>query len=185
MQPASQKLIEACKTGDAKAQKALFETLYAPMYRVCLRYLNHKEDAEDCLMKGLLKAFQNIGSFRYNGEGSLESWMRKILVNECLMTLRKKSNLLFYPEEEPAHCFLPADVLMKLDAEEIASLVRQLPVGYRTVFNLFVVEGYSHNEIGVMLNITESTSKSQYSKARLKLKQFIEKNTVSYGKLGK
>lgn len=155
------------------------------MYRVCLRYDNHKEDAEDCLMKGFLKLFQNIHSFTHNVDGSLLAWVRKIMVNECLMFLRKKSSLLYYPEEEIVDCSLPAEVLLKMDAAELQCLVMQLPVGYRTIFNLFAVEGYSHKEIAGLLGITESTSKSQFSKARLKLKQVLEQQkTTVYGSLG-
>ena len=183
--PLTEQFINNCKKGNPKAQKQLFEQLYAPMYRVCFRYINHKEDAEDCLMKGFLKAFQNIDGFQYSGEGSLQGWMRRILVNECLMFLRKKSSFLFYPEEEPQQCSLPADVLLKIDAEALSSMVMQLPVGYRTVFNLFAIEGYSHKEIAGLLGITESTSKSQFSKARMKLKHVLDQQkTIVYGKLG-
>ena len=185
MQPTTEIFIERCIKGDSKNQKQLFEQLYAPMFRVCLRYINHKEDAEDCLMKGFLKVFQNIHRFRYDGEGSLQSWIRKIMVNECLMFLRKKSSLLFYPEEEIMPSSLPADVLLKIEAEALYSLILQLPVGYRTVFNLFAVEGCTHKEIADLLGITESTSKSQFSKARAKLKQLLEqKKNIEYGKLG-
>ncbi|MFL5808007.1 MAG: RNA polymerase sigma factor [Flavisolibacter sp.] len=181
----TEKFIDNCIKGDPKAQKQLFEQLYAPLYRVCLRYINHKEDAEDCLMKGFLKAFQNIHRFSYTGEGSFQGWIRRIMVNECLMFLRKKSSLLFYPEEEPIQCSLPAEVLLKIEAEALNALVMQLPVGYRTIFNLFAVEGYSHKEIADLLGVTESTSKSQFSKARMKLKLLLEqKKSVVYGKLG-
>ena len=181
----NEQFITDCKKGNPKAQKRLFELLYAPLYRVCLRYVNHREDAEDCLMKGFLKAFQRIDTLTYQGEANLHAWFRKIMVNECLMFLRKKSGLLFYPEDEPAHCSLPADILSKMEAEALNAIVMQLPVGYRTIFNLFAVEGYSHKEIAELMGITESTSKSQFSKARAKLKQAIEQqNIIAYGKLG-
>lgn len=183
--PLTEQFVTLCKKGNSKAQKQLFEQLYAPMYRVCLRYMNHKEDAEDSLMKGFLKAFQNLHMFTYNGEVSLPAWIRKIMVNECLMALRKKSSLLFYPEEDIVNCSLPAEVLLKMDAAELQVLIQQLPVGYRTIFNLFAVEGFSHKEIADTLGITESTSKSQFSKARLKLKHLLEQQKTSvYGSLG-
>ena len=186
MQQITETFIHSCVSGDAKSQKQLFELLYAPLYRVCLRYLNHKEDAEDCLMKGFLKAFQNLDRFSYTGEGSLQGWFRRIMVNECLMFLRKKSSLLFFPQEDELASSLPAEVLQKIEAEVLYALVLQLPVGYRTVFNLFAVEGYSHKEIAGLLGITESTSKSQFSKARTKLKQLLEQQKTSgYGKMGK
>ena len=181
----TEQFITNCTKGDPTSQKQLFEQLYAPLYRVCLRYVNHREDAEDCLMKGFLKAFQNIATFSFTNEAAFLSWMKRIMVNECLMFLRKKSSLLFYPEEELVECALPADILLKVDAESLNQLVMNLPVGYRTVFNLFAVEGYSHKEIAAMLRITESTSKSQLSKARLKLKQVLEQQKINvYGKLG-
>jgi len=185
MQTITETFVQGCKNGDARAQKQLFEALFAPMYRVCLRYLNHKEDAEDCLMKGFMKVFQNLVQFQYSGDGSVQAWIRRIMVNECLMALRRKSDLLFYPETEPHECSLPADILLKTDAEALYRMVMQLPPGYRTVFNLFAVEGYSHKEIAGLLGITESTSKSQFSKARVKLKQLLEQTKpVVYGTLG-
>lgn len=185
MQTITETFVHLCRNGDAKAQKQLFEMLFAPMYRVCLRYLNHKEDAEDCMMKGFMKAFQNLSHFQYTGDGSLQGWIRRIMVNECLMALRRKSDLLFFPETDFYECSLPADVLIKTDAEALYKLVTELPAGYRTVFNLFAVEGYSHKEIASLLNITESTSKSQFSKARIRLKQMLEQTKpMTYGRLG-
>lgn len=185
MQAITETFVHLCRNGNARSQKQLFELLFAPMYRVCYRYLNHKEDAEDCLMKGFMKAFKNLPRFEYSGDASLQAWVRQIMVNECLMALRRKSDLLFYPETEIRESPLPADVLQEMDAEALYKMVRELPAGYRTVFNLFAVEGYSHKEIAELLKITESTSKSQFSKARMKLKQMLEENKpVVYGKLG-
>jgi RNA polymerase sigma factor (sigma-70 family) len=181
-----QNLINRCTSGDRQAQKQLFEQLYAPMFRVCLRYLNHREDAEDCLMKGFLKAFHNLDRLNYEGEAMLMGWFRKIMANECLMFLRQKNRFLLFPEEEPSHSQLPADVLLKTEAAELQEMISQLPVGYRTVFNLFAIEGFSHKEIAAMLQVSESTSKTQFSKARTRLQRLLEqKKGVNYGSLGK
>jgi RNA polymerase sigma factor (sigma-70 family) len=177
--------VSKCVKGNRAAQKQLFESTYAPMFRVCMRYLNHKEDAEDCLMKGFQKLFQNLEKFRFEGEASLTGWIRKIMVNECLMFLRGKDHFLLFPEEEPLHVHLPAEALARLDAVALNKLILDLPVGYRTVFNLFAVEGYAHKEIAAMLQISENTSKTQFSKARLRLRTLLEQqNSFTYGKLG-
>jgi RNA polymerase sigma-70 factor (ECF subfamily) len=108
------------------------------------------------------------------------------MVNECLMHLRKKKNLVLYTEEAATEVALPADVLQKIDAEELAHLVAQLPAGYRTVFNLFAVDGYTHKEVADLLSITENTSKSQFSKAKARLKTLLEQHqSFNYGKLGR
>lgn len=186
MLPIDKAFIGKCAIGDRAAQKAFFERLFAPMFRVCLRYVGHNEDAEDCTMKGFVKAFQALPQFQYEGEGSVQSWLRRIMVNECLMHLRKKKNLMLYTEEAAIEIALPSEILLKIDAEELAALVMQLPAGYRTVFNLFAVDGYGHAEIAGMLGITENTSKSQFSKAKAKLKILLQQlQPATYGKLGK
>lgn len=186
MQPFDKAFILECANGNRASQKAFFEALYASMFRLCVRYLNHYEDAEDCTMKGFVKSFQSLPQFKYDGDGSVQKWLRRIMVNECLMHLRKKKNLVLYTEEEAIQVALPADILLKIDAEELNSLLMQLPAGYRTVFNLFAVDGYSHKEIGEMLGINENTSKSQFSKAKARLKTLLEKHqSLNYGKLGK
>jgi len=179
-------LIEKCIKGQIVAQKQLFHEMYAPMFRVCFRYVGQREDSEDCLMKGFQKMFQNISSFRQSGEGSFKWWLRRIMVNECLMFLRTKNHLLLFAEESEITCDLPAEILSKIEAESLYHLIMELPVGYRTVFNLFALEGYSHKEIAEMLGISENTSKSQFSKAKNKLKTILKKEKYyRYGSLGK
>ena len=135
-------------------------------------------------MKGFMKAFQSLSKFSYRDDGSFEHWVRKIMVNECLMFLRKRSSLLFPGEEGLPSATLPADALHKIGAEELQTLILSLPDGYRTVFNLFAVEGFSHKEIAALLKITENTSKSQFLKARLKIQELLKnKKEVSYGRL--
>jgi RNA polymerase sigma factor (sigma-70 family) len=186
MQQLNKPFLLQCAQGNRVAQKLLFEQLYAPMFRVCQRYVSHTEDAEDCTMKGFVKAFQHLPNFKYEGEDSLPKWLRRIMVNECLMHLRKKKNLILYTDEQATEVQLPAEVLIKMDAEELNNLIMQLPIGYRTVFNLFAIDGYQHKEIAEILQITENTSKSQFSKARARLKILIAQNRQqAYGKLGK
>ena len=186
MQLFNKTFILQCADGNRTAQKVFFEQLFTPMFRVCLRYVSTNEDAEDCAMKGFVKAFQHLPHFKYDGEGSVQKWLRRIMVNECLMHLRRKNNLMLYAEDAAMNVERPADILLKTDAEELNSLIMQLPAGYRTVFNLFAIDGYSHKEIGGILHINENTSKSQFNKAKMRLKILLEQqNPYGYGKLGK
>ena len=162
--------INSCKKGDSKTQKLLFEQLYAQMFRVCLRYISINADAEDCMMNGFMKVFQNIEKFKYENEQSLFFWARKIMVNEALMYLRKQHNFLLQLEENLPDSVIEPTVIQKINTEDLYQIIMLLPTGYRTVFNLFVVEGYEHKEIASMLGITESTSKTQLLKAKNKLK---------------
>lgn len=165
-------LINNCKKQLAASQKLLYDTYANKMLSVCMRYINDKAEAEDVLQEGFIKIFANINHFR--SEGSFEGWMRRIFVNTALSALRVKQikfaenmdHHLNYSQVEPS-------VFDKIGAQEIFELIRSLPNGYRIVFNLFAIEGYSHKEIGEMLNITESTSRTQFLKARNTLKEKI------------
>ncbi|MFZ7116704.1 MAG: RNA polymerase sigma factor [Bacteroidota bacterium] len=179
-----EKFVHQCKAGEKKAQKLLFDQMYAPMFRVCMRYLAQHADAEDCLMLGFMKVFKNLHSFHYNGENSLKVWVRKIMVNEALMLIRKKRNLLFVVEENIVEIPMQAEIINSMEAEELNYHIMQLPSGYRTVFNLNVIEGYDHKEIAELLNISEVTSRTQLSKAKGKLRDMINQTSKSYGKQG-
>ena len=174
--------VEACLKEDRAAQKWVFEALYPPMYRLCQRYIVNTSLAEDCVMRGMMKVFKQLGSFTYRDDTSLYLWTRKIMVNEVLMELRKRNNFFLMPENELPELTACNDILKKIDAEELFSIILQLPEGYRTVLNLFVIEGYSHKEISQLLGIKESTSKSQYHKAKARLKEIltIKENNI-YG----
>jgi RNA polymerase sigma factor (sigma-70 family) len=169
--------------GDQIAQRQLFEQLYAPMFRVCQRYIVKTDEAEDCLMKGFLKVFQQLDKFEYADDQSLFWWIRKIMVNESLMEIRKKHNFYMMPEENIPEIAVDADVWNRMDAEDLNSFILRLPTGYRTVFSLHVIEGYEHKEIAHMLGITESTSKTQLIKAKAKLKFMITQFKMAYGNL--
>lgn len=165
-------LIKDCKKGVRKAQKALYEKYSAKMLSICCRYLKNEAEAEDVMVTALMKVFKHLDS--YQGKGSFEGWIRRIVVNEALTALRKKKNTYFeeienadyYPEYQLTESHLEADDLLKM--------VANLPTGYRTVFNLYAIEGYSHKEIAEQLNISVSTSKSQLNRARNLLKKTIQ-----------
>lgn len=171
-------LIEKCKAGQPSAQKVLYERYAERMFRVCYRYVKNELDAEDILINGFVKIYKNIARFEYRGKGSLDGWIKRIIVNESLMFLRKKTYLHLSTEDVPnLESHDTPD--MNINAEEIYALVMELPTGYRTVFNLYAIEGYSHKEIAEQLGVTESTSKSQLSKARAALKRMlIEKDLL-------
>jgi RNA polymerase sigma factor (sigma-70 family) len=184
MKPYTKEFIKQLKRSDRAAQKQVFGQLYAPMFRVCNRYVVQVDEAEDCLMKGFMKVFQHMEKFEYKDEQSLFWWIRRIMVNEALMMVRKKNNFNMMTGEDLPEISVEASVWSKLDAEDLNRLIMRLPTGYRTIFSLYVVEGYPHKEIAEMLDISESTSKTQLAKAKQKLKQFIEQTPIGYGTVG-
>jgi len=169
-----QDIITGCRKKDRRAQKALYD-LFAPrLYGVCRRYVKDPSDAEEILVTGLFKAMTRIE--KYSGKGSFEGWIRKILVNECLMFLRSSHN--FHQNVELKETDLTTEVTIEaeLAAKDLRALLSSLPTGYRTVFNLYVIEGYKHREIAEMLGISINTSKSQLLLAKQKLRDLILEN---------
>jgi RNA polymerase sigma-70 factor (ECF subfamily) len=172
-------LIEACKKKDRDAQRKLYE-IYAPkMMGVCLRYCKNEETAWDLLHDGFFRVFTRIDS--YSGKGSFEGWMRRIFVNLAIENYRfeRKRNLMAIDIEQiESDFFILSDDdsydTGDITQEELLDMIRQLPKSYRTVFNLFVFEDMSHKEIGKKLGINESTSRSQYSRARALLRKKIK-----------
>jgi RNA polymerase sigma-70 factor (ECF subfamily) len=159
-------LVNACLKGDSKAQKQLYERFAPKMFGVCLRYAKDDDTAQDYLQEGFIRVFNNLDKFRF--EGSFEGWIRRIVVNTALEKLRKMDVIKNSVEVEKA-LFKANDVEQVMDqinAGELLQLIQTLPTGFRTVFNLYAIEGYTHQEIGNMLHISEGTSKSQYSRAR-------------------
>jgi len=177
-----QRAIEGCRKQDRKAQKHLFDAYSEAMLMVCIRYVKRLPDAEEMMLNGFFKFYRSIDRFIYSGPGSLGAWLKKIMVNECLMLLRKTATLQIVEEKFAATTSADPMGTDQLGAKEILQLTLRLPVGYRTVFNLFVVEGFSHHEIAVMLDISEGTSKSQLSKARAMLQKMMQQNNVYDGK---
>ena len=163
-------LIEGCIKRDRKAQQLLYERFAPVMFTVCLRYVRETAEAEDVLVKAFMKVFQHIG--RFEGKGSLEGWIRRIVINEGLAYLRANKTMYLEVDIEKANTTATTNT-DHLGAEDLMAMVQQLPVGYRTVFNLYAIEGYNHAEIAEMLSISEGTSKSQLSRARQLLQKMI------------
>lgn len=164
-------IVSACLRGDSKYEWALYEK-YAPrMYAICLRYAKHKEEAQDFLQEGFIKVFENLKNYR--GDGSLEGWIRRIVVNVILKSFRKMSYKMEVRENYLEPATLSADAVSKLSEKDLNQMICELPDGYRLVFNLYVIEGFSHKEIATELGINESTSRSQLMKARNVLQQKI------------
>lgn len=164
-------LIKNCLRGDSLAQRALFDKFAPKMLSVCMRYTKNKAQAEDILQDGFIKIFQKLSSFK--DKGSLEGWIRRIMVNTALDQIRKDVK---FKNDVPMDNIdyrleLNSYILENLLAEDLLKLINEMPSGYKTVFNLFAIEGFSHKEIAEKLQISENTSKSQYSRARAYLKE--------------
>ena len=175
-------LIKLAKLGNAAAQKGLFDLFAARMMLVCRRYVKSGEDAEELMLDGFFKVFHNLPAFQYRDEGALYAWLKRIMINECLMFLRKKGTFTIVAETDAQELPLQEDALDNLSAAEIFNLIIQLPAGYRTVFNLHVVEGLLHGEIARLLGIAEGTSKSQLSKAKNLLQKMLSQNQTEYAR---
>ena len=179
-----EQMLSGCIANNAAAQEALYHRFSPKMLGVCYRFAKNREDAEDMLQEGFIKVFMQIQQFR--GEGSLEGWIRRIVVHTCINILKK--NKKFNESVDIIHAnglmgkddFIPSII----QAKQVVECIRALPLGYKTVLNLYALEGFSHKEIGEILDIEESTSRSQYTRARIMLedmlvkKNIIHKNTI-------
>lgn len=174
-------LIRDCSKGKASAQEKLYRLYSRKMYGVCLRYSKNKEEAEDILQEGFIKVFRNLSKFK--GEGSLEGWVRRIMVNTALEQHRRHSRMVPVVEiNEALDEDAGVDVISTINRDEILRQVRALPKGYRTVLNLYAIEGFSHKEIAGELGISVGTSKSQLARARELLRTNIQKlSKENYG----
>lgn len=172
-------VIEGCLAGDAKSQKLLFDYFAPKMLTVCKRYTNDQMEAEDVLQEGFIKLFQRMDSFTF--QGSFEGWVRRLFVNTALDHLRKEKKNKFLEDVDDIGIHLDAEayIIEGLEAEHLMKLLEVIPSGYRVVFNLFAIEGYSHKEIGELLNVTESTSKSQYFRAKSFIQKKLEELNVT------
>ncbi|CAN5226615.1 sigma-70 family RNA polymerase sigma factor [soil metagenome] len=175
-----QQLIKGCNRKENKAQKQLFETYYRGTYHVAMRYLANHHDTEDVLIISFSKIFNHINKFEYRGEGSLLRWIKTIVINESLRFLSQKKKLKYEEENEGLYFNSMVAEIDTIDVEEVYLILESMPVGYRTVFNLFALEGFAHKEIASMLNISENTSKSQLNKARNYIINKLEKK-IKYG----
>jgi RNA polymerase sigma-70 factor (ECF subfamily) len=172
-------LVRSCLAGDQRAQKQLYDRFAPCLLGVCYRYVQNSHEAEDVLQEGFIRAFRYLKDFR--GDGSLEGWLRRIIVTTALNFIKKQKNFRTEFEitaaRDAKHEEL--DALEKLDNKEVMDLIQQLSPGYRAVLNLFAIEGYSHKEIGEMLNIGESTSRSQFVRAKqLLLKKINQSHSI-------
>jgi RNA polymerase sigma factor (sigma-70 family) len=172
-------LVKACLNGNAAAQQQLYSQFAPSMLGVCYRYTKSIQDAEDVLQEGFIKVFMHLESYKQTGE--LGAWIRRIMVTTALNYLKKHKKYrqdMAY-SEMPLHPISDDNPIMNLQSKEIADLIRQLPTGYQTIFNLYAIEGFNHVEIGQLLGISEGTSKSQYARARYLLIEWINKMSIT------
>lgn len=174
-------IIEGCKKGSRKAQEQLYRTYYKAMASLCLRYTQNDADAVEVLNTGFLKVFQNIQRYE-PAQAGLYTWIRTIVMNSCLDFIKRRAKTLQGKDlEHAADVHIPADVVLKMNAGELLALVRELPPATGAVFNLYVLEGYSHKEIVQLLGISEGTSKWHLNAARKLLQQRLQKDTHWHG----
>lgn len=175
MQPREEKeLVEACIRNDRLAQRELYDRYARLMMAVCLRYIGDEVSAQDVLQEAFIKVFAALPTFA--GSGSLEGWIRRIVVNTTLETLRKSDVMRDTAGIEDAEMAVSteAGVMERLSAEDLMGMIAALPAGFRTVFNMYAIEGYSHKEIADILGISEGTSRSQYNRARNLIQRKIQ-----------
>jgi RNA polymerase sigma factor (sigma-70 family) len=163
---------EGCKVNDRKQQELLYKVLAPKMLAVCMRYTTDRDEAQDVLQEGFIKIFKNLHNYR--GEGSLEGWIRRIMAHTAISRYRKLKPMLLSEEisENSVPCYA-SNQNNKMEAQELMNIIQQLPGNYRSVFNLYAIEGYSHQEIGTMLGITELLSRTTLHRARGILKKKV------------
>jgi len=171
-------MLAGCLQNNASSQEALYNRFSPRMLGVCYRFAKNREDAEDMLQEGFIKIFTQI--HQYRNEGALEGWVRRIIVHTCINTLKKNKkfsdsvDISFAKGLRVTEESIPSIV----QAKQVVECIRLLPIGYRTVLNLYAIEGYSHKEIGEMLDIEESTSRSQYTRAKAMLEDILIKKKI-------
>lgn len=167
-------LIEGCLQQNRKAQHSLYQLFAGKMFALCCRYVKDRAEAEDVLITSFTKVFEKIS--QYKGKGSFEGWIRRVVVNESLTYLRRNKNMYLEMDIEAA-AYEPDyhKLENQLEADDLMKMIEELPVGYRTVFNLYAIDGFSHQEIADQLGISENTSKSQLSRARALLQKKLTK----------
>lgn len=172
-----EELLKGCLKRDRNAQKQLYNAYSGKMYSICFRYVKNSMDAEDVLVTAFTKVFDKIDQFK--GEGSFEGWIRRIIVNEALSSIRKNKTMYLDTDLEAADREPDFDQLSDhLEAEDLVNLIQELPPGYRVVFNMYAIDGYSHKEIANELGISENTSKSQLSRARTYLQKLLRAQEI-------
>lgn len=175
-------LIQELKKQNPFVQKRVYDRFVKRMFRLCVRYVRNEADAQELLMNGFLKFFNAVAKIEYRGENTIEPYLKKLMINECLMFIRqRKMNWVLMEEIADEEAISDFSAYEHFEEEEIYQLVLKLPDGYRTVFNLFAIEGFSHKEIAAQLHISENTSKTQLHKARLILQAELTKLGYNYG----
>ncbi|GAC1423240.1 MAG: RNA polymerase sigma factor [Flavisolibacter sp.] len=173
-----EEILQGCIKNNASAQRALYEKFSAKMLAVCYRYGHNREDAEDMLQEGFIKIFLQIHTFE--SRGVLEGWIRRIMVHTCINNLKK--NKRFNESVDLIHAnalqIREEGIPSIIQAKEVVECIRMLPIGYRTVLNLYAIEGFSHKEIATMLDIEESTSRSQYTRSKSMLENILIRKNI-------
>jgi RNA polymerase sigma-70 factor (ECF subfamily) len=173
-------LLQGCIQNQAAAQRTLYDRFSHKMFAVCYRYAHNREDAEDMLQEGFIKVFSQIHKFE--NRGALEGWIRRIMIHTCINILKK--NKRFNESVDLIHAgslqVREESIPSIVQAKEVVECIRMLPLGYRTVLNLYAIEGFSHKEIAGMLDVEESTSRSQYTRARTMLEDILLKKNIIY-----
>jgi RNA polymerase sigma-70 factor (ECF subfamily) len=170
-------LIEECRRGSSKAQFRLYDLYSKAMYNLAFRILNNREDSEDILQESFIDCFRNIDSFRF--ESTFGAWLKKITVNKCINHIKKKKVDLTFPDTLPVNAYEEEEYNeeeIRYETNKIFKGIEMLPEGYRIILTLYLLEGYDHSEISEILGISESTSKSQYSRAKEKLRNILQKS---------
>jgi RNA polymerase sigma factor (sigma-70 family) len=171
-------ILEGCRKNMQAAQQQLYDAFSGKMLAVCYRYAKNRDDAEDMLQDGFIKVLTQISQYR--GEGSLEGWVRRVIVHTCINILKK--NKKFNDNVDIIHATAMTsqddEIPSVMQAKQIVDCIRLMPIGYRTVLNLYAIEGYSHKEIGQLLDIGESTSRSQYTRAKVMLQNLLIKRKI-------
>ncbi len=173
-------LVEEAKQGNLAAQQGLFNELYDKMWYVCRRYIKDEWDAEEVLQDGFYNFFKGLSTFKYISDEAMWEWIKRIVINNCLMHLRRKKVFNLVTESHAVEIALNEDLLDRLSADEVLEFILLLPTGYRTVFNLYIVEGMKHNEIASLLQIAESSSRSQLLRARNLFQKILLSKGISY-----
>lgn len=166
-----EQMISACQANDRTAQRTLYERMAPKLYHTCRRYLRHQHEIEDVMAESFLLIFTRIQQLLETA--AFEAWARRICVHQCLAYLRKKTSFSIHLDDTAEHLLPDTGDEMPMDSEDLMTLLLQLPDGCRTVFNLHIIEGYSHKEIAGMLGISEGTSKSQLNFGRKKLQELV------------
>ena len=168
-------MVERCLRGERKACNELYETYSMTLYRMCQRYGNNRIEAEEMLQTGFIEVFKNIG--KWKGDGPLGAWIRRVVLNQSLQLLKKnqKQRQIQSIDNHYDIASSEVDAISQLQADDLLDLLQRMPTGYRTVFNLYVIDGYSHKEISEELEVSVSTSKTQLRKARLYMRASLQK----------